>query len=238
MAISEKVKILILVVLVGFAVYFITQSSKSDSNNSYYGLERFESSGQNDMTISDMAEMVDTSSMNSQLPTQTDNNNNRQYQDKLKSKNSANGNFKSSNYKSGDRNSASSSLDSFFEGNHPEDTRNNNNYTAFVDNEARYAAYSPGKDQKLSEKDKFDPKSLLPSEKNADWFDDPYESTSVKASHLINIFRPVGVNTIQTTLKNASHDLRGTEPNPKYPVSPWQNSSYEPDTNLRSKAFC
>ena len=71
-----------------------------------------------------------------------------------------------------------------------------------------------------------------------DWFQDPYESTSVKNTHLINIYRPVGVNTIQTTLKNPSHDIRGSPPNPKYAVSPWQNSSYEPDTNLRNQSLC
>ena len=236
MAVSEKAKIIILIVLVAFAVYFVMQNSKSEPSDNYY--ERFEQTKNNDMTTSNMAEIVDNTKSNSQLSALPDNNENRQYQQKLTSKNSAATDYKPSNYKSGSRTSASSSLDSYFEGNHPEDSKNNR-YTASSANDTRYSAYTSGKDGgKLTDKDKFDPKSLLPSEKSADWFDDPYESTSVKATHLINIFRPVGVNTIQTTLKNASHDLRGTDPNPKYPVSPWMNSSYEPDSNLKSKAFC
>jgi len=235
MPVSEKTKILILLALVAFAVYFMSQNSKNSNTSSYSKLERFDSN--NDMTKSDMSELIDVNQSRSSVPDNSSNN--MKYEQKLKSQNSATSDdYKSTTYQSGNRLNNTSSLDSFFEGNVTEDNKNNN-YTAFTDNDARYAAYSAGKDSnKLTEKDKFDAGALLPSESNMDWFDDPYESTSVKASHLINIFRPVGVNTIQTSLKNPSHDLRGTEPNPKYPVSPWMNSSYEPDTNLKSKAFC
>jgi hypothetical protein len=77
----------------------------------------------------------------------------------------------------------------------------------------------------------------LPQEQK-DWFDDPQAKKGINSPHLINIFRPTGVNTIQTTLKNASWDIRGAPPNPKYVVSPWGNSSYEPDTNLKNGSLC
>lgn len=43
----------------------------------------------------------------------------------------------------------------------------------------------------------------------------------------------VGVNTIGQAKKNATHDLRVEPPNPKMQVSPWQNSTIEPDTMRR-----
>ena len=151
---------------------------------------------------------------------------------------STNGEYKRSNYSEGNRNAESSALDKFFEGNHTQEA--STGFSPMDNTDGRYASYLSEKNgsSKLSDKDKFNTSSLLPKEKNGDWFDDPYESTSIKSSHLINIYRPVGVNTIQTTLKNPSHDIRGTPPNPKYPVSPWSNSSYEPDTNLHNQTLC
>ena len=46
----------------------------------------------------------------------------------------------------------------------------------------------------------------------------------------------VGVDTIGSTKRNASTDLRGNVPCPKFAVSPWNNSTIDPDTN--NKGFC
>ena len=43
----------------------------------------------------------------------------------------------------------------------------------------------------------------------------------------------IGVDTVGQSKKNATYDLRGTIANPKYNVSPWMNSTYEPDYNLK-----
>jgi len=145
--------------------------------------------------------------------------------------------FAYSNYSDGKRGGRASDLDNFFENGHPLDDNKQVGFTR-NDMEDTHARYVPGKRQKMKDVDKFNADTLLPREKNADWFDDPYESTSVKNTHLINIFRPIGVNTVQTTLKNPSHDIRGTVPNPKQVISPFLNSSYEPDTNLRNQALC
>lgn len=142
------------------------------------------------------------------------------------------GETKESHYSSKNRGGDSSELDKFFEGNHPHD-----NNAAVSGNDNNFAAYLPGNGEKLSDKDKFNPASLLPQEKNGEWFDDPHESTNVTSPHLINIYRPVGINTIYSTMKNPSHDIRGTIANPKQDVSPWLNSSYEPDTNIRNQSL-
>jgi hypothetical protein len=72
---------------------------------------------------------------------------------------------------------------------------------------------------------------LLPVEEK-DWFED-VTPTKIKNRHLINIYRPVGVNTISTSLKNPSLDIRGAPANPKTVVSPFLNSSIEPDHNIK-----
>lgn len=145
--------------------------------------------------------------------------------------------LKESSYSKGDRSAKSDSLDSFFTGNSPQDANENSDFSPVLDGQDDYSNYvSDGNSEKMTDKDKFNAGSLLPKESSNDYFDDPYESTGIKSAHLLN--RPVGVNTIQTTLKNPSLDLRGAPPNPKYPVSPWMNSSYEPDTNIRNQSLC
>ena len=184
-----------------------------------------------------------TNCNNKVLYTNVTNNNNVNGEQNLANKmtsvnSSKNGQFKTSNYAQGSRESSTGSLDAFFAGNAPQNSNENAGFTAVLEGNADYATFVGSGNGKLSDRDKFDAGSLLPKESNGEWFDDPYESTGIKSSKLINIYRPVGVNTIQTTLKNASLDIRGSPPNPKYPVSPWNNSSYEPDTNIRSQSLC
>ena len=59
------------------------------------------------------------------------------------------------------------------------------------------------------------------------------EAISVKNRHLINVTRAVGINTVGTSHKNGSYDLRGNPPCPKFVVSPWLQSSIEPDLNIK-----
>ncbi|MEK0419402.1 MAG: Cafeteria roenbergensis virus [Pseudomonadota bacterium] len=74
---------------------------------------------------------------------------------------------------------------------------------------------------------------LLPK-KSENWFETPSVGTRIDDANLLAdaIFK-TGVDTVGSTRKNPSYDMRGNIPNPKFPVSPWNNSSYEPDNNLR-----
>ena len=90
-----------------------------------------------------------------------------------------------------------------------------------------------GSNQNCDPEDLFDVDKYLPQEVNDDWFEVQPEPISVKNRHLINITKPIGINTIGTSLKNASHDLRGSPACPKYTISPWLQSSIEPDVNLK-----
>jgi len=83
---------------------------------------------------------------------------------------------------------------------------------------------------------KYDAKDFLPKEINDQWFDTDFSQAkhNINDDKLINTERYViGVNTVGQSLKNASYDIRGTIPNPKFTVSPWNNSTYEPDFNLK-----
>lgn len=84
---------------------------------------------------------------------------------------------------------------------------------------------------------KYDAKDFLPKEINDQWFDTDFSQAkyNVNDDKLINTERYViGINTVGQSLKNASYDMRGTIPNPKFTVSPWHNSTIEPDYNLKS----
>lgn len=82
----------------------------------------------------------------------------------------------------------------------------------------------------------FDSSQFLPQEVNDEWFDTDFTKAkyNLNDDKMINTNRYIiGVNTVGQSLKNPSYDIRGTIPNPKYTVSPWNNSTYEPDNNLK-----
>jgi len=84
-------------------------------------------------------------------------------------------------------------------------------------------------------KDLFDVQQLLPTEIEEDWFDiEPLQATKkIRGTHLIHPKVHMGVNTVGSTLRNGTHDIRGDIPNPKIRVSPWNISTIEPDTNIK-----
>jgi len=78
------------------------------------------------------------------------------------------------------------------------------------------------------------PKNLAVSN-GKQWFDTPSVGIKVEDANLLgDAIDKVGIDTIGQTLKNASWDLRGSIPCPKFVVSPWSNSTIEPDINLKS----
>ncbi len=82
----------------------------------------------------------------------------------------------------------------------------------------------------------YNVKDFLPVEENKKWFDTDFSQAkhNIKDDKLINVDRYViGINTVGQSLKNASYDIRGTVANPKTTVSPWNNSTIEPDYNLK-----
>lgn len=162
----------------------------------------------------------------------------KNFRNKLKSKNrSKDGKYKKSSYAEGIRGNGPSEFDEFFDKNNEMVRDVYAGDDTFVPNDetgGQLATYqSNGKKIKMTDEEMFNASNLLPKDTNADWFDVMPEAVSVKNKHLINISRPIGINTIGTTNKNPSYDLRGTIPNPKFIASPWLQSSIEPDINNR-----
>ncbi len=76
---------------------------------------------------------------------------------------------------------------------------------------------------------------LLPGddgENEFNQFNIPTDYTS--ADLLANGANKIGVNTVGSSRRFATHDIRGTVHCPKFSVSPWNNSTADPDTNIRS----
>lgn len=91
-------------------------------------------------------------------------------------------------------------------------------------------------DFKKGNVDNYNAKDFLPREINDEWFETDFSLAKYQLNDdkLINTDRYViGINTIGSSLKNASYDLRGSVPNPHFAVSPWLNSTIEPDFNLK-----
>ena len=93
-----------------------------------------------------------------------------------------------------------------------------------------------GIDFKKNNVDKYNSKDFLPKQVNDEWFETDFSLAKYQLNDdkLINTEKYIiGINTVGESLKNASYDIRGTIPNPKFIVSPWNNSTYEPDFNLK-----
>ena len=96
--------------------------------------------------------------------------------------------------------------------------------------------------QKLMEENeknklKFNSGELLPKEVNNDWFETDFSHAQVNVddSNLVVTDRYiVGVNTVGQSLKNPSYDLRAAPACPKFTVSPWGQSTIEPDFNIKN----
>jgi len=82
----------------------------------------------------------------------------------------------------------------------------------------------------------YNSKDYLPKEVNDDWFNTDFSQAKYKMNDdkLINTDKYIiGINTVGQSLKNASYDIRGAVNVPKYTVSPWNNSTIEPDYNIK-----
>jgi hypothetical protein len=153
---------------------------------------------------------------------------------KLRSRNTTVQGYKHIDYSKGNRlQDSPSEWDQEFNYN-LESSKGNDKFTP-MDESTNLAPYKQISENKTKNpEDLFNVTKLLPNETKDDWFEVMPEPISVKNRHLINVTRPVGVNTIGTSLRNASWDIRGSPPCPKFVASPWLQSSIEPDTNIKA----
>lgn len=83
-------------------------------------------------------------------------------------------------------------------------------------------------------KDTLTPAELLPADANSTWAQVvPAGQGSVGDGQLLTAGFHVGTNTVGQTLRNANMQLRSEPPNPQVKVSPWMQSTIEPDVNRK-----
>jgi hypothetical protein len=83
----------------------------------------------------------------------------------------------------------------------------------------------------------FNVKDFLPKEINSEWFQTDLSNATneLDQATLIEINKYCsGIDTVGQSLKNPSYDIRGNVPCPKMVVSPFLNSSYDADNNIKS----
>ena len=92
------------------------------------------------------------------------------------------------------------------------------------------------KEKLESDKGVLKSSEFLPQELNVDWFDKDFNSIQeIDQETLIDVSKYSSpVDTVGQSLKNPSYDIRGNIMNPKSIISPFLNSSIEPDTNIKT----
>jgi hypothetical protein len=82
-------------------------------------------------------------------------------------------------------------------------------------------------------KDKLTAEDLLPNDAaNSEWAQvNPAGQGDVQNQNFLSAGYHVGINSVGSTLRNANLQLRSEPPNPQVKVSPWLQSTIEPDLN-------
>ena len=84
-------------------------------------------------------------------------------------------------------------------------------------------------------KDVLTPQDLLPQDSNSTWAQTvPSGQGNLGDQNFLNAGFHVGINTVGQSLRNANLQLRSEPANPQLKVSPWLQSTIEPDVNRRA----
>ena len=83
-------------------------------------------------------------------------------------------------------------------------------------------------------KDQLQPKELLPGDYESSWKEvAPNNPGALEDQNLLEAGYHVGVNTVGQSLRNANLQLRSEPANPQVKVSPWMQSTIDPDANRK-----
>jgi hypothetical protein len=83
-------------------------------------------------------------------------------------------------------------------------------------------------------KDKLTADDLLPKDSNSKWAQvNPAGQGDIRDQNFLNAGFLIGINTVGQSLKNANLQLRSEPPNPQLKVSPWNQSTIDPDLNRK-----
>jgi hypothetical protein len=237
---SNQLSLIILLIIIGTTLYFLSESSsnKAVKNEGEMEVEAEAESEMVEMTEEDgMTEEETLSMVQEEAPVrnmiQEEEERIRQVQAPMEEQ---------------VQETKSNALDSYFE-NSGENDLNRNTFgpndsgSIGADLSTAYENPLPGDscrdciDFSKNKQREYKSSDYLPQDVNDEWFETDFSNAKyqVDDDKLINTDKyVVGINTVGQSLKNPSYDIRGTIPNPKVTVSPWNQSTIEPDFNLKS----
>ncbi len=85
-----------------------------------------------------------------------------------------------------------------------------------------------------SSQQNLSPTDLLPKDTNSEWSNLNPASNDLKNMNLLTADQVIGINTVSSSLRNANLQIRSEPIIEKKLVSPWGQSTMEPDTYRRS----
>lgn len=83
-------------------------------------------------------------------------------------------------------------------------------------------------------KEMLSPEELKPQDNSSLWAQvNPQGEGSLKGRSFLQAGHHIGINTVGQTMRNANLQLRSEPPNPQVLVSPWNQTTIEPDVNRK-----
>ena len=113
-----------------------------------------------------------------------------------------------------------------------EDDVSPRNETALTQNSVD-ATPGPVKGPGCVQMDTVSPEDLLPNANSENVWDTPANPGDISGANFLDAGHHLGVNTVGQSLRNANRQLRSEPPNPQVKVSPWLQTTIEPDCNRR-----
>lgn len=83
-------------------------------------------------------------------------------------------------------------------------------------------------------REQLNPMELLPQDVNSQWAAvNPTGTGDIQGKNFLSAGALIGINTVGQSLRNGNLQIRAEPPNPQISVSPWLNSTIEPDLSRR-----
>ena len=82
-------------------------------------------------------------------------------------------------------------------------------------------------------RDQLNPSDLLPGSADSEWAQSVPSSGKLGDGNFLDAGYHVGVNTVGQSLRNANRQLRSEPSNPRVKVSPWMQTTIDPDSNRK-----
>ena len=116
----------------------------------------------------------------------------------------------------------------------PSTTMGQNEIYGDVNSESDSGPVGNEKPKDCFPKDQLNAADLLPGSEPTAWGQSVPSSGALGDGNFLTAGYHSGVNTVGQSLRNANRQLRSEPANPQVKVSPWQQSSIQPDTNRQS----